>query len=178
MLMLSSSSTSPRSSRPTMLSSSLRAFSNDMSLMSRCFPPDLAMSLFITLPLNRWRGCSGTRLHQYPDVDANRLCQGGEVVAAFEHRHQPPLSVLRGNLGDLVGRPSEIGSSNRRLARGSSAWASNPAEISTTSGEKLRRAGRMRASKASLNRSPASPGLSGAFQMLPTPVSDTAPVPG
>src|SRR5262245_55403574 len=118
MLMLSSSSTSPRSSRPTMLSSSLRAFSNDMSLMSRCFPPDLDMSLFISLPLNRWRGSCGHRLHQYPDVDANRLCQGGEVVAAFEHRHQPPLTVLRGNLGDLVGRPSEIGLEQAQISKG------------------------------------------------------------
>src|SRR5262245_21518389 len=108
MLMLSSSSTSPRSSRPTMLSSSLSAFSNDMSLMSRCLPPDLAMSLFITLPLNRWR-CSGTGFHQHPDVDANRLRQGGEVVAALEHRHQPPLCVPRGDLGDLIGRPGEVG---------------------------------------------------------------------
>ena len=32
----------------------------------------------------------------------------------------------------------------------------------------------MRASKASLNRSPASPGRRGAFQMLPTPVSESS----
>src|SRR5215471_279212 len=118
MLMLSSSSTSPRSSRPTMLSSSFSAFSNDMSLMSRSFPPGLAMSLFITLPLNSWRGRLGTRLHQCLDVDANRFRQGGEVVAAFEHRHQPPLRVPRGNLGDLVSGPGEIGLEQPQIGEG------------------------------------------------------------
>src|SRR4051794_8599706 len=111
MLMLSSSSTSPRSSRPTMLSSSLSAFSNDMSLMSRCFAAGLAMSLFIMLPLQlvATGEDSIAGVHQRPDMHTDRPRQCGEVVAAFEHGHQPALGVSCGDLRDLVGGPGEIG---------------------------------------------------------------------
>src|SRR5467141_1043264 len=109
MLMLSSSSTSPRSSRPTMLSSSFSAFSNDISLMSRCFAAGLAMSLSIMLPLNLVAaGNSSAGVHQRFDMHTYRLRQRGEVVAAFEHRYQPAVRMLVGDLGDLGCRPGEI----------------------------------------------------------------------
>src|SRR5256885_1992006 len=110
MLMLSSNSTSPRSSRPTMLSSSFSAFSNDMSLMSRCFAAGLAMSLSIMFALEpgRARHVSSAGVHQRLDMHAHRLRQRGEVVAAFEHGYQPAVRMLVCNFGDLGRRPGEI----------------------------------------------------------------------
>src|SRR5581483_5143694 len=112
MLMLSSSSTSPRSSRPTMLSSSFRARSNDISLMSTCLAADLVLTMLFVVPSCRaapGAPCSGARVHQDLDVHAHGLGQGGQVVAPFQHRHQPSLGMPCGRLGDLGGGPGEVG---------------------------------------------------------------------
>src|SRR5581483_1565562 len=109
MLMLSSSSTSPRSSRPTMLSSSFKARSNDISLMSTCLAAGLVLTMLSSLVADRAREtASGPRVHQGLDVHADGLGQGGQVVAPFQHGHQPPLGVPGGGLGNLVGGPGEI----------------------------------------------------------------------
>src|SRR5262245_10081876 len=103
MLMLSSSSTWPPSSRPTMPSSSLSAFSKLKSLISRCLVAGLAISRSIMLRP------SGPGLHQRPDVYADGPGQGGEVVAPFEHGNQPAVRLLGGDFRNFVRGPAEVG---------------------------------------------------------------------
>src|SRR6516164_5750468 len=107
MLMLSSSSTSPRSSRPTMLSSSRSAFSKLMAAMSGCFAGGLVVagSTITVIPIRLPRGSLGASLHQRIDVHADRFGQRREVVAAFEHRHQPAARVAVRDVCELAGGP-------------------------------------------------------------------------
>src|SRR6185295_14022540 len=110
MVMLSSSSTSPRSSRPTMLSSSLSAFSKLMVAMSRCFAAGLLVCMSLAFPkYGSGNATLSPSLHERLDVHADRLGERGQVVAAFEHRNQTPMRVLVGDFGDLGRRPGKVG---------------------------------------------------------------------
>src|SRR5690554_243238 len=103
MAMLSSSSTSPRSSRPTIASSSLSARSKLMSFRSGYFSAAFAMPLFRVSGPHPSR-----RVHEQLDVDGDRFRQSRQIVTAFEHRNHPPLGGSFGHLAQLVRDPSIV----------------------------------------------------------------------
>src|SRR5262245_5368018 len=110
MLMLSSSSTSPRSSRPTMLSSSLSARSKLMPAMSRCLEAGLLVCMVLTPPGQAVEPLAlSPSLHERLDVHANRLGERGKVVAAFKHGNETARRGFGGEIGDLRRRPGKVG---------------------------------------------------------------------
>src|SRR5262245_55439624 len=100
MAMLSSSSTSPRSSRLTMPSSSLSARSKVKSLMSACRA--VGFAVFMVRPSLR-------RYHQALDVYRRRAAESTEVITALEQGNDPAAGMLPGHLAQLFRRPGEVG---------------------------------------------------------------------
>src|SRR5262245_19738468 len=119
MLMLSSSSTSPRSSRPTMLSSSFSARSKLMPAMSRCLAAGLLVGMVLASPGWGGKGSSlRAGLHQRLDVHADGFGERGQVVAAFEHGNETAGRVPVGEIGDLARRPGEVGLNEPQIGQG------------------------------------------------------------
>ena len=72
--------------------------------------------------------------HQGVQMDHDAAGQDRDVVAPFEHADDSPLGVGLGDGDDLRGQVSKSSISSPRSPTGSSAWASNPALIRTSSG--------------------------------------------